>query len=373
MTHWVGGTALAWRDAFCLDLERDGMAGGGHENRDFSVTLNYYRNLPGGVKVALERVHRLSLLAATGAHSRTSTVELEVYCNTQSLQDRRVFLVATFYRRLQRLDPAQHPVAAALRQWQSCGSPAFGHRAAFLPRGAALCARLCRFSEFDDSDRTFFEPIPSPPPRKDAKRIWRPKQKERAKAAHLRLISRLGPHDITIYTDGSALPNPGKIGLGVCASIGGQSITHAAPIGIGSNITAELCAILTALQKTQLTAGLDNFNRVFVFSDCLNAIDLSLQRCTPTHSFALVNMIHAELYKLTQRIQVDIQWVPAHVGVPGNEAANTLSKMPPWLQLIFAASEAPNFPAVLSTFCGFIKYKHRNDSCNRKLVFRLSH
>ena len=39
-----GGMASARRDAFFLDLERDGMDGGGHGNHDFSMT--YFLDAP---------------------------------------------------------------------------------------------------------------------------------------------------------------------------------------------------------------------------------------------------------------------------------------------------------------------------------------
>ena len=285
----------------------------------------------------------------------TMTVSVLRLHNTQSLQERRDFLVATFYKRVQRLDAEQHPVAAALREWQSVGTPfSVGHRAAFLPRGAALCRRLCRYSEFDDSDSNFLEQISTPPPKKATMLSWAPKDKERAKAHHLNFVRRLSAQDVIIYADGSAVPNPGKIGLGIHANIGGHTVTHAAPIGIGSNITAELHAILVALQKTPLTAGLDNHHRVFIFSDCVNALDLTLGTSEPTHSFELVHEIRAELSKLTLRIPVVIKWVPAHVGVPGNEAANRAAQN--GANMVLSCSPAPNQPPITrSTSRGFVK------------------
>ena len=278
-------------------------------------------------KKTLERVHRLCLLAATGANNRTSTRELEVYCNTPSPQDRRDFVAATYYNRIQRLKPEQHPVAEMLREWKTAGSPPFGARAPFLPRAAALCRRLCRFSEFSDGNPDFLEPIPSPPIRSEISHIWRKQDKERAKAAHITLISRLdAASDIVIYTDGSATPNPGRIGLGVSAMCGGRSTTYGRSIGIGSNITAELCAIYSALNSALQTHNLQSFRRVFIFSDCQSAIDLALNRCTATHSFAIVKNVHAQLELLRPIISVTILWVPAHVGVPGNEAADTAAR-----------------------------------------------
>ena len=52
-----------------------------------------------------------------------------------------------------------------------------------------------------------------------------------------------------IYTDGSAVPNPGRIGLGVALILNNHTQTISATIGIGSILTAELAAILAALKK----------------------------------------------------------------------------------------------------------------------------
>ena len=77
---------------------------------------------------------------------------------------------------------------------------------------------------------------------------------------------------------------------------------------------------------TTLQTDVLNFKRVCIFSDCQTAIDLSLKRCTPMHSFTLVSNIQSTLQQLKAKLQVTILWVPAHVGVPGNEAANTAAQ-----------------------------------------------
>ena len=107
---------------------------------------------------------------------------------------------------------------------------------------------------------------------------------------------------------------------------GGRSTTYGRSIGIGSNITAELCAIYSALDSVLRTHNLRSYQRVFIFSDCQSAIDLAVNRCTATHSFAIVKDVHAQLELLRPVISVTILWVPAHVGVPGNEAADSAAR-----------------------------------------------
>ena len=65
--------------------------------------------------------------------------------------------------------------------------------------------------------------------------------------------------DAVVYTDGSALPNPGKIGLGVAFVLGGEPRPEGQPIGIGSILTAELCALRYALERAADMPKLQNF------------------------------------------------------------------------------------------------------------------
>ena len=93
--------------------------------------------------------------------------------------------------------------------------------------------------------------------------------------------------DIIVYTDGLACPNPERIGSGVFIQSGDVRNTYEDAIGVGSNITAELFAIRSAMEKLEVMDKRD-FSRVFIFSDCQYAVDLSLDRAPVTHSFKLV-------------------------------------------------------------------------------------
>jgi len=306
-------------------------------------------------KTKLERVHRLSLLAATGAHKRTSTAALEVYSSVESCQDRRDYLTATYLNRVIRLDPHAHPVAALYRVWLASGSPVLCPSVSFFPRAAALCRRLSRFSEFSDGGVPHAEPIPPVPP---AKRSGTPRarkiDKTLAKRAHRKLLRRLRPEtDGIIYTDGSATPNPGKIGLGISLQFGDSAKTFGEPIGVGSILTAELCAIQFALEKLQLL--ITKYNRVFVFSDCQSAIDLINQRTSPTGNFDLVATIQTYISDIRAAVQLHILWVPAHVGVLGNERANDAAKAAAYnVQHPYPSDGQP--PVPLGTSNAFVKH-----------------
>ena len=133
---------------------------------------------------------------------------------------------------------------------------------------------------------------------------------------------------------------------------GSKLNTYSKSIGIGSNITAELCALQSAIETT-LQSNLANFRRVFIFSDCQSAIDLSLKRCTPTYSFVLVSDIHSALQRLQAKISVTILYVPAHVGVPGTETAKAAQSA---ALAVASKSPTPAQPLIpLSTSNAFVR------------------
>lgn len=203
-----------------------------------------------------------------------------------------------------------------------------------FPRVAALCRRLRRFSKFSDGGLPFLEPIPYPSVARRSGRIPRRYiNKDMAKRTHAKLLRRINPlSDGIVYTDGSAVLNPGKTGFGVAFNFNGDTLTISSPIGIGSILTAELFEIRAALTKLQslvLDGRLLSFRRVLLFSDCQIAIEIINGNVYPTGDFELVSAIKTLAKSLRPKIQVDILWVPAHVGVCGNELADNAAKRDP--------------------------------------------
>jgi ribonuclease HI len=127
-----------------------------------------------------------------------------------------------------------------------------------------------------------------------------------------------------IYTDGSAIPNPGNIGYGVVLLSTREHRTFSKHLGIGSNLTAELCGLQRALLEA--TARIAQYSKVYIFCDCLVAVDLAYDRLEPRFHFDLVRDIRQLAAELAVSIGLQILWVPAHVGVPGNELADNTAK-----------------------------------------------
>ncbi|MFN7152327.1 MAG: reverse transcriptase-like protein [Acidovorax sp.] len=126
-----------------------------------------------------------------------------------------------------------------------------------------------------------------------------------------------------VYCDGSAVPNPGRMGLGAVLVGPDGSVQHRiseATNFTGCNNEAELLALLRALQwlETQVVA---TASTVQVVSDSSVLVEqLGAQAVAP---IARLAPLFDEARRVLQRFaQVDLQWVPRH----RNGAADALAR-----------------------------------------------
>ena len=275
-------------------------------------------------KYELDAIQRGALLSATGALHTTGSDSLHVYCSIQTLADRREMATIMTLERASRLD-SSHPLSVSYYDWRRRGSPASTF--SVFVRASTASSVLHRFSHYRTGGDLYAEPLPTRHrPKHAAKPRVRLPDKQIAKAQHVDLARRLTHHAdaLSIYTDGSASPNPGRTAFAVVLQSQTVNKTIAEQIGIGSNITAELCGLRCALKEAVAHAAL--FAHVLIFCDCSVAVDLAEGRLEPAFHFDIVSDIRALASEARARVRLDIQWVPAHVGVPGNETANDAAK-----------------------------------------------
>jgi ribonuclease HI len=122
-----------------------------------------------------------------------------------------------------------------------------------------------------------------------------------------------------VYTDGSVNKHDKKVGCSFVVPEFKYSRGFRLP-GDSSILTAELIAIVMSLEWIDEVKP----SNVVIFSDCMSAI-MSVQKFNPD------NKIVHDIQKLNkslceQGIMVEIAWVPAHVGVFGNEWADYVAK-----------------------------------------------
>ena len=141
----------------------------------------------------------------------------------------------------------------------------------------------------------------------------------------LALIADRFPHNVwtRVYTDGSAEEGMKIGGSGVYIKYpDGNTTSLSVPGGLQcSNYRAEILAICTAAEHL-LESG-KNMGNIAIFTDSLSTLQ-ALNSADPDQK---ILGLHSSLAKLTAQHSVSLQWVPAHVGLTGNETADRLAKI----------------------------------------------
>ena len=137
------------------------------------------------------------------------------------------------------------------------------------------------------------------------------------KQCALEHIQSKGPHK-AIYTDGSK----SSVGVG-CAAVSSSRISQNSLPTNATVFTAELTAIILAVEQIKFSDN--NLNTKYViYSDSKSAFE-ALK--TYIQKNPLVKQIRQSINKLYSRgIQIEVCWIPAHVGIPGNEKADEKAK-----------------------------------------------
>ncbi|UYV85057.1 K02A2.6-like, partial [Cordylochernes scorpioides] len=125
--------------------------------------------------------------------------------------------------------------------------------------------------------------------------------------------------DITIYTDGSQLET-GLSGSGIAIYkdkiLEKISLSHPRHLSV---YKSELSSIDTALKDININSP----SKITIYSDSRAAI-YTLQSCFSSQE-PLLKSIAKSLNRLPANSSVTVQWLPAHVGIPGNELADSLA------------------------------------------------
>ncbi|UYV83115.1 hypothetical protein LAZ67_22002256 [Cordylochernes scorpioides] len=140
-------------------------------------------------------------------------------------------------------------------------------------------------------------------------------QPELLKALGLQIIEENSSlFDITIYTDGSQLET-GLSGSGIAIYndkiLEKISLSHPRHLSV---YKSELSAIDTALKDININSP----SKIIIYSDSRAAI-YTLQSCFSSQEPLLKSIAKSPT-------AVTVQWLPAHVGIPGNELADSLAK-----------------------------------------------
>lgn len=125
----------------------------------------------------------------------------------------------------------------------------------------------------------------------------------------------MSPPAWRVYCDGSAVPNPGRMGLGAVVHAPGdaapQTLSEATTF-TGCNNEAELRALALALRWLLQAQGADSTDAVEVFSDSSVLIE-QLRPGSAAPPIARLGPLFDEVRRLMQAFShVTMHWIPRH-------------------------------------------------------------
>ncbi|KAK6988508.1 ribonuclease H-like domain-containing protein [Favolaschia claudopus] len=145
-----------------------------------------------------------------------------------------------------------------------------------------------------------------------------------ARADMERVISRGGS---CIFTDGSGFED----GAGAAAvvatgrGVGAKRQKHLGSMGEHTVFESEVCGAILALD---IIADIPRLTDVDIFLDCQPAIAaLSSPKPQPgQYLLAAFRAVLGRILSTRRTLKIRLRWVPAHVGIVGNELVDTLAK-----------------------------------------------
>ena len=173
--------------------------------------------------------------------------------------------------------------------------------------------------------------VPRPSAIKDKTRLRTERKKlnkQRAKDETLAFMKTIPSNSISFSTDGSYIQDSDTSGAGVHAVLDDEIIySDCLPIKGGSNNIGELAAIWMVFRYLLLVSlALPRPpSKAFIFCDSQYSIGVVSGLMNPRSNRKLINSIKLLASKVVSFIPVDIMYVPSHVGISGNEIADTLA------------------------------------------------
>ena len=156
-------------------------------------------------------------------------------------------------------------------------------------------------------------------------------QQELGRNTILNQLNQCGDNDYLLFTDGSALSNPGPTGSAVNVMKNGP---NSAPTIIGEPISScsdnfhgEINAVDIASHHA-LTTITPYHTSLRFFIDCHTAISAITTTTVPSNHHTIINKIKQNLAQIQQSFDIPIHfhWTPAHCHIPAHDSADRAAK-----------------------------------------------
>ena len=143
-----------------------------------------------------------------------------------------------------------------------------------------------------------------------------------AEAAARTLIESLRGHTVIAFTDGACKGNPGPAGAGAVVEFpDGRRAEACKALGVATNNVGELTAIWLALHLLE-ESGIPQDTPVTVLTDSQYCNGVLVQGWKAKANREIIATVKS---KMEHWSRLNIHWIAGHVGIDGNELADTLA------------------------------------------------
>ena len=313
---------------------------------------------------SLDRVQNQAGRLICGGFRSTPSAACEIDANLEPLDIRRERATLEATERYRRL-PRNHPNKKQIDCWRS------NQRLQQLSPIQAACNIMEKHHL--PENREPLKKVPDNPPGTEMKKadirtnLLDPNLNKNSnpltlKQGALETVDSYSNVPIHVYTDGSAFKATINAGAGVLLKYpDGTRSKHSNPCGnYCSNYTAEIKAMNNAVHilSSEFASKDQQPANVVIFTDSLSALqDLeSITQKINNDITALAQSIDTFLNSF--EIQVTLQWIPGHIGIQGNEAADKLAREG-------ASKEQPNRPLDMQTTKQILRNNTKEEWMNR--------
>lgn len=278
----------------------------------------------------LEKLQNTALRISLGARNTTPILSLQAEANIPPLNLHIKELCSKYYFKLKTL-PDEHPTTAVLEDetirdkiWSKLNKKPFIKRS----------TEILHFWQLPNNILVKTRPYPSAPPWKEPKlslheemptTVTKDTSNEEKLVITQEMIYNKYNEHVKIYTDGSIMEESAAAALWIPDFDHQESWKM--DYGEARSIMAvELTAINMALLWVNIHSVILQTKKIVILTDSRAGI-AALKKYAPRHHKCLLDQIKNKSQMLTsEEFDITIQWLPSHVGTPGNEQVDQLAK-----------------------------------------------